>query len=114
MRQLGNNTVTCLVHPYNVEVRPLCPGNGGGAVPPALPVVVRLVRASNGAVVHSRRNLAPPLLLYGAGSSPNPLPDGSYRVVSSVGSGTTLSFTQSCPCSKGRKTRKGCRKNRRK
>jgi cell division septation protein DedD len=114
---LANNSVTCLVHPYSIEVRPCA-----GAVVPSLPVSIHLVRASDGRVVHRHRdNGRAPYYLFGrnaaSGSvrpSPGPLPDGPYRLSSSVGGGT-VAFTQSCPCPKGTKgMMKGCMKKRKK
>lgn len=104
IRRLVNNSSTCLVHPYSIEVRP-CETD-------TLPVTIRLVRASDGRLVHRQRDRQAPFFLFGdvqgnARPSPETLPNGSYRLSSSAG-GTVL-FTQSCPCQKkGKKGMKGC------
>jgi cytoskeletal protein RodZ len=105
IRMLANNSATCLVHPYSIEVRPCGTDQ--------LPVTIRLVRASDGRLVHRQRDGRAPFYLFGdiqgqPRPSPKSLPNGSYRMASSAGG--TIVFTQSCPCPKGKKGMKGCMK----
>jgi hypothetical protein len=67
IRQLVNNTATCLAHPYNVEVRPC----GGDPIVLDVPVHVRLSVASSGtAVVHKSAGQSnSPFFLFGSSSS---------------------------------------------
>lgn len=103
IRRLSNRTATCLVHPYNVEVRPPCGSAAGSGA-----VRVRLVDASReggAAVVHTgpaRRS--PPFFLFGppdedptdrVPSSPRQLPNGRYYL--STARWGRLRFTQRCP-----------------
>jgi hypothetical protein len=115
--------VTCLVHPYNVEVLPCLDGD---APPPGLELTLRLVRTLSGgprprsAVVHVQVERSAPYFLFGDSTrtgdvrpSPSQLPDGAYQLFSSVGGDNKVVFTQSCPCPRGMmKGRKGCMKKR--
>jgi hypothetical protein len=112
-RVLRNNSIICVVHPYNIEVRP-CPDQVSAA---NLPVSIRLVQqASKGrhrAVVHRQQDWEAPFFLFGNArgtgavrSSPVPLPNGNYIISTSVGG--TIVFTQSCPCPAGKMGKKRC------
>jgi hypothetical protein len=113
IRVLRNDTVTCVAHPYNIEVRP-CPDQVSAA---DLPVSILLVQqASKGrrrAAVHRQQDWEAPFFLFGNArgtgavrSSPTPLPNDNYIISTSVGG--TIVFTQSCPCPAGKKGKKWC------
>lgn len=118
IRRLVNKAVTCLVHPYSIDVRP-CASDIGG---PTAALSMRLLRtfpdrSRRSAVVHRQVDAGAPYFLFGgdaAGNvfpSPAPLPNGNYQLMWSSGGGGgsggagKVVFTQSCPCLKGRK---GC------
>jgi hypothetical protein len=110
IRRLGNNSATCLAHPYNVEVRP-CRNNA--TVTLNSPVQIRVVDLAKRSVLHqSRKQRSSPFLLFGpAAESPRALPNGRYYVgAHGAPEWGRVVFTQSCPCPKGKKGRKGCRK----
>jgi hypothetical protein len=112
LRRLVNNSVTCLAHPYSIEVRPC--GDGGGANGSVSMRLVRLVPGRRRTVViHRRIDADAPYYLFGdaAGDvlpSPASLPNGNYQLLSTIDSGvagvgggwgkatTVLAFTQSC------------------
>lgn len=94
IRQLTNNSVTCLAHPYNIEVRPC-------NVQPSLPVSITLRNGSN-KVVTSQLEYAAPYFLWGDNTatgdvfpSKTRLRNGVFSLVSTVGG--RIQFTQSCP-----------------
>jgi hypothetical protein len=107
VRRIFNNTATCLVHPYNVEVRPC--RNSNVTVVLSAPVQIRLVSATTrlgGAVLHSSRpQRSSPLRLFGPPAatrgdavppSPKALPNGRYYL-SATATWGRLAFTQRCP-----------------
>jgi hypothetical protein len=108
IRRLANSSVTCLAHPYSVEVRPC-------SAPELLPLYMKLVRIVDGrrrVVVHREADGTAPYFLFGDSAargdvrpSPKQLPNGKYLLASSVGG--RMGFTQSCSCPKGKK---GCMK----
>jgi hypothetical protein len=112
IRVLRNNSVTCVAHPYNIEVRP-CPDQASVA---DLPVSIRLIQqASKGRrrAVHRQQDWEAPFFLFGNAKgtgdvrpSPTPLHNGNYIVSTSVGG--TIVFTQSCPCPTGKKGKNRC------
>lgn len=118
-QKLVNNSVTCLAHPYSIEIRPCI---NGIPVPIDVPVTMKLVRTHPGgrrAAVHRHVNPSAPYFLFGSTAatgdvlpSPAQLPNGNYQLLASIVGGdykVTVAFSQSCPpCPKGRKGRKGC------
>jgi hypothetical protein len=119
VRQLVNNTATCLAHPYNIVVRPCADPTGG-------PVRIRLSSERAGGhgggggrrvIVHSSKaQREAPFVLFGPSAtqgdvlpSPKALPNGAYSLSAAGASGWgSLQFTQDCPCPK--KGKKGCMK----
>jgi hypothetical protein len=94
IRQLTNNSVTCLAQPYNIEVRPC-------GVQPSLPVSISL-RNGVGSVVRSQLESAAPFFLWGDNTttgdvfpSKTRLRNGAFSLRSTVGG--LIQFTQSCP-----------------
>jgi hypothetical protein len=114
IRELTNNSVACLVHPYTIEVRPAAAPPGG------LPVSMRLVQVGGlgvGFVASpstARSTLMPPTFSLVAASRRAPVrasvrAHGRYELTSKAGGGTTVAFSQSClACPKGAKGMKGC------
>jgi hypothetical protein len=91
IRPLGNNSATCLVHPYSVEVRPCI---NGIPFPSGVHLSMKLVRAfpdrRRTVVVHRHVDADAPYFLFGdtadtgdARPSPGPLPNGSYWLLTS-------------------------------
>jgi hypothetical protein len=95
-RRLKNGASTCIRHPYNIEIRPLCP-------PPAVPRLPVSFTLSRPQI--TRRNqvdsLAPFLLWGKPGAplrlkSPRKLPNGQYLLTSNFNR-CAFEFTQACP-----------------
>lgn len=96
LRQLANNSVTCLAQPYNIEVRPC-----GGTPPPRLPVTITLRNGTN-SVVRTQKEYYAPFFLWGDNTTTGDvfpsklrLRNGMFRLTSTIGG--TIQFTQSCP-----------------
>jgi hypothetical protein len=109
VRKLGNNTVTCLRHPYIIGVR-TCNST-------TVPARVRLATGSGRVIHQSYAQSSSPLFLFGPAAtpedvlpSPQALPDGTY-VVSVQGAPELgrLTFAQACRCTRSKKGGKGCR-----
>jgi hypothetical protein len=95
-RRLLSGSTTCIPHPYNIEIRPLCD-------PPAVPrLPVTFTLSGKQITSRSQTDSSAPFLLWGrAGAplrlkSPRKLPNGEYGLTSNFNR-CYFQFTQACP-----------------
>jgi hypothetical protein len=95
IRQLANNSVTCIAQPYNIEVRPC-------GMQPSLPVSISLSNDGTKKVITERLELAAPFFVSGDNTTTGDvfpskvsLRNGVFSLLSSAGG--RIRFAQSCP-----------------